>query len=121
MVWDAQLGRRLCDCVAHGMKNADGIEFPRSVLGASGIAIDYLWHSWLQPGMNLACCLSLYTHCRIYGFPPFNNTIFNNGLLTYRVADSGGRGLQIRLGALHPLCACVVAAAVDYTPVNEVL
>ena len=22
MVWDAQLGRRLCDCMAHGMKNA---------------------------------------------------------------------------------------------------
>ena len=75
MVWNAQLGRTLCDCMAHGMKNADRIQFPRSVLGASGIAIDYLWHSWLQPGLNLACCLSLYSHCRIYGSPPFNNTI----------------------------------------------
>ena len=46
IVWDAQLGRRLCDCMAHGMKNAakhvvrlypDGFEFTRSLLGAGGI------------------------------------------------------------------------------------
>ena len=78
--------------------------------------------------------LSLYTHCRIYGFFPFLQYLmtpfFNDGLLTYRVTDSGGevgrrwgggRGLKLRL---HPLCACVVAAAMeslDYTLADEVL
>ena len=26
------------DCMAHGMENTDGFEFPRSALGAGGIA-----------------------------------------------------------------------------------
>ena len=111
MVLDVHLGRRLCDCVAHGMENTDGFEFPRSVLGADDIA-GYCLH-----GLNLACCLSLYTHCRIHGFLPFLQYLItpfsNNGLLTYRVTGSGGRGLKIWLGAWHPLCVCVIAAAVE--------
>ena len=47
---------------------------------------------------------------------------FNDGLLTYRVTDSGGgRGLKLRL---HPVCARVVAAAVeslDYTLAGKIL
>ena len=59
--------------------------------------------------MNLACCLlsTLTVEYTVFSTIP---KFFNNGLLTYRVTDSGGRGLKHPAGcfasAVCVRCCC---------------
>ena len=91
MVWDAQLG----------LSSPGG-----------------WWHSWLLHGLNLAYCLLSTLTVEYTVFSTITN-FFNNGLLTYRVTDSGGggggggRGLKHPAGCFASACTCVVAAAVE--------
>ena len=92
-VWDAQVGRKLCGCMANGMKNAmkhnvnkGMLPFPRrGLICASQVSIGIA--SCCLP-RNLASCLSL--HCTIPHFLFFPQVIHNNttDFLTYGVADS---------------------------------
>ena len=131
-VWDAQVGRKLCGCMANGMKNAmkhnvnkGMMPFPRrGLICASQVSIGIA--SCCLP-RNLASCLSL--HCTIPHFLFFPQVIHNNTTLKCWFPDIRSRwlpgvtwasGLVFFISRAHCFCCCGTWQ-LDYTLAEEVL